>query len=531
MNQLRSLKAKIPHQLIYVFFIIIVVFGLSMGNVFMSIGSIGLVGNWLVEMDFYSKWKRTKELQYAPLLSTLLFFVPLVWMFGTQDIDFGIKDLLLKLPLLSMPIVLGTMPKLTTKHWWIVITFFILGLFIATSVGFYRYFFSFYNNLEFDGRNMAVFISHIRLSLLLGIGVFVLFYLLYVIKSNFKYLIFVPLLYFLYFIRLMESGTGYVVLLFIIFIAGFFLLKKLANKKVKIILVTSAISIFCCLSVYIFMLYKNQTEVRDVNDLNALETHTSYGNPYEHDVNRKWLENGNYIWIYISFLEAEKAWNERSKLPFEGKDYKGQPIFGTLFRYLTSKGLRKDYDGIYKLSDEDITKIEMGITTYLPPKTGFTARIENILFELVNHQLNHNPNGHSVVQRLHYLQAGLELAKTNWLWGVGTGDGPSSFDAYYEQVNSPLYVQNRLRSHNQFLTLFICFGIFGFLLILYSIIKPIFTVKNKSKFFWVFVGIALISFFVDDTLDTQAGVTFYAFFYSFFLYQNNSSFSEKPNSD
>ncbi len=218
MDQLRSLKAKIPHQLIYVFFLIVVVFGLSMGNIFMSIGTIGLAGNWLVEMDFKTKWNRAKTLYYTPFICTILFLVPLIWMFNTEDVAFGIKDLNIKLPLLSMPIVLGTMPKLSLKQWWVVMTFFIVGLIVATSVGYFRYFSSLNSNLEFDGRDMAVFISHIRLSLLLGVGIFVLFYLLYKVKSSYKYLIIIPLMFFIFFIRLMESGTGYVVLFYVLII-------------------------------------------------------------------------------------------------------------------------------------------------------------------------------------------------------------------------------------------------------------------------------------------------------------------------
>ena len=109
MDQLGILKTKIPHQLIYVFFLILVVFGLSMGNIFMSIGTIGLAGNWLVEMDFKNKWNRVKEFHYSPLIATLLFLVPLIWMFNTEDVAFGTKDLIIKLPLLSLPIVQVTL--------------------------------------------------------------------------------------------------------------------------------------------------------------------------------------------------------------------------------------------------------------------------------------------------------------------------------------------------------------------------------------------------------------------------------------
>lgn len=522
MNQISRLQRLIPFHFFYLFFLIMMAFGLSTGNALMSIATIGLSSTWLVEADFIAKWNRIKAFKYAPLVATVIFFVHLLWMVGTEDTAYGWKDIVLKLPLLSIPIVMGSMPKLSTKNWWTVIIFFIAGLLVASLAGLYIYVQWDSSLGQFDGRNLSVFISHIRLALLIGLALFILLYATFNKLIQHSWLLLILVVYFLLFIRLMESGTGYIVVLFVFGMAAYYLIKKIPNKSIKVLLLSTVVSAFLLIGVYVYTVYRYQTEVRDTNDLTHLDSHTSLGNPYTHDVNRKWLENGNYIWIYISFEECEQAWNERSELPFSGKDHLHQPIFGTLFRYLTSKGLRKDYQGVYALSDSEIIQIENGITTCVPPKTGFTARLERIIFELVNHQLNHNPNGHSVVQRILFTKAGIALFNDNWLFGVGTGDGPNAFQSYYESINSPLYKENRLRSHNQFLTLLINLGVVGFALSLLSLVYPLFALTINAPIFKVFLGLVLISFFVDDTLETQAGVCFFVFFFNFLLYQNDS---------
>jgi O-antigen ligase len=69
------------------------------------------------------------------------------------------------------------------------------------------------------------------------------------------------------------------------------------------------------------------------------------------------------------------------------------------------------------------------------------------------------------------------------------------------------------RSHNQFLTFWVSFGIFGlisFLLIWYfSLVQAI---QSKNWMSLLFILIALTSFISEDTLETQQGVTFVAFF-------------------
>jgi len=86
-------------------------------------------------------------------------------------------------------------------------------------------------------------------------------------------------------------------------------------------------------------------------------------------------------------------------------------------------------------------------------------------------------------------------------------------------MNSPLSKDSRLRAHNQYLSIAVAFGIVGLVWFLITLFYPIFLCgKSKSYLYVSFLLIAIVSFLTEDTLETQAGVTFYAFFNSFLLF-------------
>jgi len=99
--------------------------------------------------------------------------------------------------------------------------------------------------------------------------------------------------------------------------------------------------------------------------------------------------------------------------------------------------------------------------------------------------------------------------------------------AFNEQYNSlPFNIDTKyqLRAHNQYLTMAITFGIFGliyFVLTLFSGLQIL--PYAKSYLFLGFFIILMVSMLDEDTLETQFGVTFAAYFYFLFLFQQPAS--------
>ena len=120
----------------------------------------------------------------------------------------------------------------------------------------------------------------------------------------------------------------------------------------------------------------------------------------------------------------------------------------------------------------------------------------------------------------------MKIIKKNWLIGVGTGDIQNAFDQQYEKDNSVLISSNRLRSHNMYLTVFVTFGVIG-LVIFMGFIFYFFKQNFSSDRFFYFVVLAVIvtTFLIEDTIETQLGVSIVSFFVALGLQDNKEELS------
>ena len=98
----------------------------------MSLSLIGLFLNWVIELDFKRKWKKIIERKYLPLLFAGLFLVELFWLPFSEDLLIGLNVLRIKLPLLLLPIIVGSASSFKTQEWRTIISAFFVGLLIST---------------------------------------------------------------------------------------------------------------------------------------------------------------------------------------------------------------------------------------------------------------------------------------------------------------------------------------------------------------------------------------------------------------
>ena len=119
----------------------------------------------------------------------------------------------------------------------------------------------------------------------------------------------------------------------------------------------------------------------------------------------------------------EREWNRVSKIGYQDRASNGGSIRATLIRFLTSKGLKKDAEGVRQLSEKEIGAIENGIANYIfMSQFRLYPRIYEVIWEFDRYNLNHDPNQKSVVQRYLYLQASWAIAREHLQYGVGNGD-------------------------------------------------------------------------------------------------------------
>ncbi len=452
------------------------------------------------------------------MIFSSIFLLHIIGLIFTSDYDYAMKDLRTKLPIFLLPLFISTSPGFRKRDFYGFIIIFVASVLVRTFINSGNLF----QENFIDIREISKSISHIIVSLLISFSVFSLGYFLF-LKRTFpgivKILFGIASVWLIIYFVLSKSATGLAVSSLALFILLIILIIRSKTLWRKISLLGLFLVLTALFTIYVLDVGKDYYHVNQV-DFSKLDSTTSKGNRYTHYISHREVENGNYIWIYIQWDELKDSWNKRSKIKFDSLDKKDQRVSNTLIRFMSSKGYRKDADGLKKLTNEEVQEIEKGIANVVFAQTfSIRGRIYEFLWGYDEYKKSGDPTGSSVMQRLEFWKASLGLIKENWLTGVGTGDMNTAFQEQYNKMHTKLASQQRWRSHNQFFSIFIGFGLFGLLWFLFSVFyPPIVLGKFSDYFFLIFIIIAIISMIPEDTIESQAGVTFFAFMYSLLLF-------------
>lgn len=492
-------------------------YGVPTSKFLMSLSSAFVGLGWLLHGDLKDKLKAYANNRIALLLSAL-FGLHLLGLLWSTDLGFAFRDIRIKLPLLIFPLVFSGMPKLKPIEVKVLLFLFIGAVIFSSfySLGVYLEVLPTRRDIS-DIRNISPFISHVRFGLMISMSIMLLVYLLWTNSFKRKPIYLLAIFWLIGYLYLAQSATGFITL----FTGAvfFFLYYAFTSKNVTIRAIFLVMLVGITSITFFFLRSTYNEHFRVLQDMSELSDTTVYGERYLHNYPENTvLENGYYVWSYIAPNELEKGWSMRSDLPLDTADAKGNQLEGTLIRYMTSKGLRKDLNGVQQLSDQDITNIESGIASIRSMSGGLRSRVDEILFEIDVYQNGGDPSGNSVTQRFEFWKAGRHLISENLLIGVGTGDLQIAFNHAYNELGSPLDKDHRLRAHNQYMTIMVAFGIPGAILFLIIIAAPFIWKRPYVDFYFlVFYLIIMVSFLWEDTLETQDGVTLFTFFYCLFL--------------
>ncbi len=500
--------------------------GFSFEVVFRIFRRVGVIkGLWyfltymlrLTRANFVDKFELFFRNRVAVIVASI-FLIHIIGLLHTVDFQYAMKDLRTKLPLLLLPVVFVSMEKLTVKRIKILLLCYVLAVFIGSMFSLAAYLRQDY----LDIRSISLFISPVRFSLNIVFSFFILAW--YVFKDHdMKFVLRIPLalvmVWFIVFLVILESIIGMLGILIITIGILLYYVLTIKYLALRLALVILLIGLPIISFIYVRSIVLELATPPKV-DFASLPTHTELGNPYRHDTVNFGVEDGRYIGLYLAEDELKEAWNKRSNIDFMAKDKADQLIQYTIIRYLNSLDLPKDASGVESLTDQDIRLIEMGVANSNYMNTpSIRIRISKILMGYWQYINGNDPSGSSIMQRIEHLKASVIIIKNNFWLGVGTGDLPMIFEETYEQMQSPLEKQWQWRSHNQYLSVFIAFGVFGFLWFLFTLIYPFFVLqKYRNYFYCVFLGLMLLSMFSEDTIESQDGVTLFAYFNSLFLF-------------
>ena len=463
------------HYLALSFFVI----GIVCSKALMSIGIfLGLL-NLIFEADYKGIWKNLTKYKVFWLIG-ILFIFHLLGVSWSKNSTEGIDDLRMKTSLVTVPLIVFAKAKDSMDLKSKLIALLLATICFISIINVLTYFHLFGLREYTDMRQLSLFGSHIRFSLLIAFGLAIsLFY--FTLSKKIGFLVIGSYLIFYTFLSQVLSGFISVIVVFIVY--GIFKLSQNRFKLTAWLVVLSVFLVLISTAIYLAIPPKK-------NELPVNETQLIIG------------------------------WKKVSKMDYFGKDKKNQPVASTLIRYMHSKGLPADSIGFQKLNSDDIVEVERGTADIHEKTPGFIGKLNEARFQI--HRAN-NPNGSTILQRLEYWKIGLQLIQENFWFGVGTGDIKDEYKKKYQETNSLLLPVNRLEAHNTFLTFFITFGIIGFLYFTYFICFSVREFYNRQDFLGLsFILILTSSFFIEDTLETQMGITIFSFLFSLLFLENKS---------
>ncbi|MHC1706259.1 MAG: O-antigen ligase family protein [Bacteroidales bacterium] len=511
---------KDQHRQIFIFGVLLLAASVPLSRYFMSVAQLILVGNWLLEGELKRKIRDFYHNKPALIFSSL-YAMHFAGLFFTTDFDYAVKDLRTKVPLLILPLIFSTSAALSAHEIKKIFNVYILAVFGGTITGILIL----SQQSVPDTREMSPFISHIRFSLNVCLSMVILIYLLSEQSKQghsniYKWFYSLLFLWFIVYLYISQSFTGYFILgvMFLTALISWSLSVRNVYLRGTIIILISLLPVL--LFSYLRGEYLDFFGYNKFSDNEKLVWVTPSAHWYSHDTTNYDVISGHRVWLYVSKEEMRSTWNKRSTIPYDSLSFNSLKIEDVLIRFLTSKGFRKDSTGVCTLNDHEIQYIENGIADVEETRgSPLHKRLRKIFWEYQNYLSTGDPSGHSVMMRLEYWKASVGLIKQWPLTGVGTGDMNQAFNQYYSEHQSRLKPEWRRRSHNQYLSIGVGFGVLGLFWFLWALFYPPLKLLKRTTFvFGYFFLILLLSMLAEDTIESQDGVTFASFFFSLLLF-------------
>lgn len=491
------------HNYLQALGLFILAFGVPMNKVLMSVGTIWLAANLILKADFKNYWYNWKNnIVFWFIIGVLCLYIG--GLFYTKDFSYAFHGIKTALPLFIIPLALIGFP-IERRYFKYILFGFLISLLITSVI---NYSFMIHHR-TLNYRKFSLFGSHIRYSLLIVSGILVLIY--FTLQKKRHWFFYLPfILWFSYYTAMSQVLSGYVAFLMMALAYFIYYLRTAKHIWIRniITLIVSLTLIIGGIQFYSYLAPESTSYI-----FGNLPKKTIYGENYYHDTTSLWFENGHHILSFIAENELRDTWNERSSVSFSQKLDCGYPLSSILIRYMASKGITKDKEGMNKMNSNDIRNVENCVSsivsTYGPLRKHF-ALLKNKFYQ---YSIGGNPNGSSLLERIEHWKAGKRIIKQNWIFGIGTGDVQSIFNKAYADMDTQLDKDHWNRAHNQFMTFWITFGLIGF--IVFTGFWLWFLWKNIKIKNFIGIGFSLIaigSFLSEDTIETQQGVTYIALF-------------------
>lgn len=478
--------------------------------------TIGL-GLMIIRILFIGSWKnkiqnfKQQKIILLCLLSVyILNIVGLIW---TQNIAYGLRELNHKMPFLIIPIYMVAAYPIQKNTRNIIFSIYIILITIGIIIGVINYAIDPYA----DTRLLIPSARNIAFGLNISLAVAFLCILTY--KNELSKKISIPIIVIFVSFLFIASLISGIISLCILTIIGSLAIMARKNKKSASIAFGIVVLSVIASSVWLKMQYNDYFVPKESKQMPINET-TALGNTYTSTITN-FIENGFYVDKYSCPTEVEQAWKNRTgedlNTTCNAQSPSSYTYASVIYRYLNSKGLKKDASGVKALSDKDIENIKHGVANIVyTEKFSLRPRLYQTFYEFERYFRTGEVHQMSIIQRLFWSNNALQIIKANILIGTGTGD---TRDALVSPVidSHPELCTTGCNPHNQFLYSLAAFGLLGLAaLIFFMLYAPLRLHLFKNPEFCAFFIVALCWMFAESSFMSYEGMTFASLFMSYF---------------
>lgn len=294
------------------------------------------------------------------------------------------------------------------------------------------------------------------------------------------------------------------------------------KSKTNVILASCIMVLLLFSGFWTYREYKNYFTVKE-NFIGKKEIKTSQGNLYT-AIDDKFIENGNLVNNYLCPEEVEQEWKSLTGISLKEKCNDGVYTYKDLiYRYLNSKGLHKDADGVRQLNEKDLENLKHGLANVVyAEKFSLKPRLYQTFFEFERFKNTGNVEDKSLIQRFAMTNSAFNLIERNIWFGVGTADSEKELSRQLKKDYPSLQVEDA-DPHNQFIYTVVSFGLSGLLIFLLLSAFPVVKLKLwKNKYFLAFIFVCICYMFVESALRMMAGRIFYVLFFALFVFNKEN---------
>ncbi|MGP1514376.1 MAG: O-antigen ligase family protein [Bacteroidales bacterium] len=447
----------------------------------------------------------------------ILNIIGLIWTTNIKDACFELNH---KLPFLILPLFLLIISPIQKNILNTIIIIYITLIASGIIIGITHYIIDPY----VDSRVLIPTARNISFAFHICFAISVMVIEAYKNRKLRKYFISLSLLFCAYlFIASLISG---IVSIFILVFCGFIYILKKLNKIYSLIAIVILIFIISSSAYWLCKQYDNYFTPKE-EFFFGRNKKTSLGNIYLITENKS-IENGYYVNKYMCPKEVNNMWQKRTGLKLsdycEGKQgVENYRYYNVIYRYLNSKGLRKDAKGVAQLSNNDIENIKRGYSNYIyAEKFSLRPRLYQTFYEFEHYLRTGEVEDMSIIQRYFWSKNAIDIIKKYPIFGCGTGDAKDELVAPVI-TKYPKLCTTGCNPHNQFIYMIVSFGILGFIVtVFYLFYLPTKLHLFRNKYFCAFFVISLCWMFAESSFESYEGMTFISLLMSLFCLNINN---------